>query len=419
MLSLSYTLISQQTHRSNSSKLPIVSWLIDAAIMMKGMVFESDASMTRVRRLIKGDRKNSGRMDILAIALISLILVGGLIFVLLRIIGHSEEHVDKVRKTKVKYKEALRWRPDSKFTENRIRADFAQSSGRREADYGSFDLSEKSMKLIGKMSRLKSLNLTRATLKDEWLAYLTSIPLHRLTLHGTPITDKAVPYLLMMKQLEFLTIGDTELTDKGLEELSSSKSIKSLEINMGRCLTNDGIKHLGKMLQLEHLEISVSKTLTGKFLAYLTDLKNMQYLCLENIQVKPEDLAYLSSFKRLGVLDLSNCNLTDKDIHEIAKITSLTYLNVTGSNFTDKGLRKLSKLKRLTHLTMKDCPNVDQAAVENLEAALPQCQIKYSQATSLSKKLGREDVKMELNFLKFEARKELEKSKNNSKRNSK
>lgn len=371
--------------------------------------------MNKVRLAMKCVRRDSGRTDILAIALIAVILVGALIFFLLRIIGHSEEHVDKVRKTKIKYNESLRWRSDSKRSESRIRADFAQSSGRKHADYGDLDLNEKSVKLIGKMTRLEELKLSRSTIQDDWLVYLTKLPLKTLSLQGTLVTDKAVPYILQMKKLNSLSIGDTELTDKGLKELSSSKSITHLKINLGRRITNDGIKYIGEMTQLEQLELPSSKHLSGACLVYLKDLRKLNFLNLDSMKIRSEDLVFLSSLKKLSILELSNSGLTDKDAAEVANVASLEILSLRGSDITDKGLLSLLNLKRLKRLNIKDCPGVKESAVQKFKAAVPGIKIKYSPMSTISEKLSREDVKMELDFLKLEAANELEKSDKNSK----
>lgn len=380
--------------------------------MISYMISSSGAKMLPVIQSKTGTRDESGKLDILIIAIVCLVLVAALIFVAFNIIGHSEEHVEKVRKTKIKYRESLRWRADSKLAESRIRKDLNITPNSKSVKYTDLDVDENCLKLIGRMSGVQELKLTRSTVQDPWLAHLAKLPLRSFNLHGCPVTDEAIPYILEFKHLNQLSIGDTELTDKGLEELSSSKSITGLELNMGRCLTNDGIKHLAKMTQLTQLDLSSSKNLTGECLANLKDIKGLFHLTLEDIPIEAKDLVPITSLKHLGVLDLTNCRLTDQALFEVSKVKSLFNLDLTGSNFTDKGVKSLAKLINLRHLTIKECPNVDDEAITYIKAALPNCRVKYSRSGSLSEKLSREDIKQQVQFLESEVRSELEKSKN-------
>jgi Leucine-rich repeat (LRR) protein len=371
--------------------------------------------MIKVRRSKITRRKDSGEFDILIIILIALFLVAGLIYVLFQIIGHSEEHVDTVRNTKVIYKESLRWRPDSELCESRIRQDLIKSPNRKKVDYADLNLSEKCLKLIGQMSRVEKLNLSRSTVQDQWLEHLIELPLRWLSLEGNPITDKAIPFILKMKNLKYLCIGDTELTDKGLEMLAAHRSLKTLVLNSSRCVTDDGIKHVGKMKQLTGIELINPAALTGQCLASFTNLKDLLSLKLENICVAPEDLRYLSGLKNLRDLDLSNCQLTDLSLVEISSIDSLKKLNLTGSAITGKGLMLLTKLSRLSALTVMDCPDLDEKALAKFRLAMPQCFVEHSVASALSEKMSGADLKKGVEFLEEEVSRELKDTKSETK----
>lgn len=356
-------------------------------------------------------RPDDGSKDIYIIAAITLVIVGALIFYLLRIVGHAEKHVDTVKKTKVKYSESLSWRPEEALSEDKVKADFKNSRNQTVADYGDLNLTRNSFILISKMPSLKDLKLTRASFKEDWLNILTDTNIRYLALTGTPITDKSIPILLRMKKLEKLEIGDTEMTDKGLEELSKSKTINHLEINLGRKLSNEGIKNINEMTQLKILEITGSKMITGACLKDLSNLENLEQLSIRCLKVEDQDLDGLAKFTRLYQLDASECNLDDRALEKISKIKSLNGLNVNGSAITDNGLIKLASLSNLKSLFIKRCKNVSASGVKELQKRLPDCHIVYSNKNNFAKKLERDDVKMELLLLKDEAKNELEKMK--------
>ena len=367
--------------------------------------------MFQVRRSKSGNRRPSGKLDIIIITVIALLLIAGFAYVIFQIVGHSEEHVDTVRKTKVIYKESLRWRPDSDVCESRITQDLIKYPDKKSGIYSDVNLNENSVRLIAKMSKLEKLDLDRSNLKDEWLSYLTNLPrLTILSVEGNPITEQGIPHILRMNKLVRLSIGDSEVGDTGIELLSAHPSISNLALNLCRSVTNDGVKHLCKMRHLDHLELSSPVSLTGKCLTNLKGADHLVSLNLESMSVEPEDLKALASVKGLSSLDMSNCRVKDPGVVELSKIANLNILNLTGNDLTETGLMSLTKLKKLRALRLVDCPHVDDKALAKFKAAMPRCVVNYSVTSDLSKKMNRKDVKQNVEFLQDEVRQELEKT---------
>lgn len=347
-------------------------------------------------------RQRSGRLDILIIAVVALLLVAGMIYVVLQLVGHSEEHVDKVRKTKVAYEESLRWRSENGLGESRIRHDLEQNPNRLKASYPDSALNANCLEMIGRMRRLQELKLTRSTVKSSWLSHITSLPLISLGLSGTPITDKAIKHILKIRSLQSLEIGDTEITDEGLKMLSASGSIQNLSLSVGRRITNDGIKYVSKMPQLRVLELDDAVSLDGKCLAYLRESKHLQYLNLENMKLTREDLQHLTALKHLLLLDLTNCQLDDESFEPITEILTLRVLDIAGNEISDKSLIALSKIP-LVRVVLKGCPNVTEGGIAKLQAALPKCKLVYAARTKFAEKMTRAGVNQELKLLEDEA----------------
>lgn len=363
--------------------------------------------MPKTQRLRTIARDPSGKFDLLIIAVIALVILIGLVFVLLQIVGHSEEHVEKVRKTKVAYNESLRWRPEANRSESRFQADLTNNPNRVKAEYSDLNLTENCLKLVGRMSRLQELKLTRCTLSDSWLKHIEKLPLTGLGLGGTPVTDRAIPYILKFPNLTSLQLGDTEVTDKGLELLSTSRSIRYLKLNVGRCITNDGFKHIGKMTQLVSLDINDPVAVTGECLAHLTKLKNLTHLYMENARLTNEDLRHLPALINLSSLELSNCQLDDASAAELAKLSSLRNLDIGGSNITDKGLATLTKLRHLNHLSAKACQKISSGAIDEFSRQIPNCKVAYVTGAKFREKLKRFDVNQELQMLESEVRRDV------------
>lgn len=113
------------------------------------------------KRLESNIRSRSGKSEILIMAAIGIIIAAAITFFILKIIGHSEEHVAKVKKAKIFYRESLSWRPDSKLCEKRILSDLVKKPNRKKAKYQQLTLSSQAIEYIGQMSKLKSLELNQ------------------------------------------------------------------------------------------------------------------------------------------------------------------------------------------------------------------------------------------------------------------
>lgn len=337
-------------------------------------------------------RSVAGDYDLLIIAVVALVIVGGLIFLALHMIGQSEEHVEKVRETKIPYKESLQWRDENQRSEERLKSDLANAPNQTEADYGDMNLNDDCMKLIGRMSHLRKLTLTRAVLKDSSLRHLTRLPLKKLGLHGATITNKAIPYLLEMKELADLEIGDTEVDDQGLKLLSQSKSINRLVLTLGRCFSNEGIKHICDMRQLMELEIGHAKNIDADCLQYLDRTNNLVSLNLESIAFKDDTSDHLKQLANVRHLHFSMCRLKDSDMAKIATMNSLQTITLFGEDITDQGLMLLGKCGTISGIVEKRCANVTADGISKLKHLRPDCKVNYVPAKTFSENQVRPEI---------------------------
>ena len=102
------------------------------------------------------------------------------------------------------------------------------------------------------------------------------------------------------------------------------------------------------------------------------DLEKLPGLSLESLQLT--DVKDLEKLPQLKALDLSSNKLTS--VNGLEKLTQLTRLNLEDNQLTDvKGLENLTKLNGL-HL--KDNPDLTKAQIEELQKALPKCEITHN-----------------------------------------
>jgi hypothetical protein len=337
-------------------------------------------------------RKTAGDHDLLIIAIVAILLVGGLIFLALHMLGQSEEHVEKVRETKIPYKESLQWRDENLRSAERLKSDLASDPNRTEADYGDMNLDDDCMQLIGRMSRLQKLALTRAVFKDVSLRHLTRLPLHKLGLQGATITNKAIPYILEIGSLSDLDIGDTDVDDDGLKLLSQSKTIKRLVLTLGRCFSNEGINFISEMPNLTELEIGRAKHVDADCLKSLSKANGLIRLNIEGIAFNDDTASHLKNLTNLRHLQFSMCRLKDSDLAEIATMTSLRTITFFGEDVTDQGLIELARSSHIRGIFVKRCLNVTADGIKQIEQISPKCKVTYIPARRFSENRSRPEI---------------------------
>ncbi|MEX2261169.1 MAG: hypothetical protein WD696_04420 [Bryobacteraceae bacterium] len=104
-------------------------------------------------------------------------------------------------------------------------------------------VSDVGMTALKPLTILHTLDLSRMEITAKGLEPLAGLPkLRRLNLWGsTRIDDNAAQYLLGMKSLEILDLGDTSVTDALLDRLEGMKQLKVLLVG-GTKVTPEGVK---------------------------------------------------------------------------------------------------------------------------------------------------------------------------------
>jgi hypothetical protein len=129
---------------------------------------------------------------------------------------------------------------------------------------------------VGRLRRLKTLDLQRSSVTDTGLRELENLTeLQDLTLDRTTITDAGLAHLEPLTQLKALTLYKDHITDAGLQHLRSLKNLQNL------ILADTGVTDAG--------------------LAELRSLTNLRWLFLERTKVTDSGLAQLQGLTRLTV----------------------------------------------------------------------------------------------------------------------
>ncbi|HUG89374.1 MAG TPA: hypothetical protein VML55_00985, partial [Planctomycetaceae bacterium] len=163
--------------------------------------------------------------------------------------------------------------------------------------------------------------------------------------------DAAVPHLLSFPRLKHLDIPARALSDEHLKQIAGLSQLRSLKL-YGATVSDAGLSHLKELTELRELGLQY----TG-----LTDA----------------GLEHLAGMRQLESLDLLGTAVTDAGLVHLRGVRSLRSLSLCRTGVTDAGLRELNP-NPLTDLRELDVSEtrVTQAAINELQAAIPECRIK-------------------------------------------
>lgn len=82
--------------------------------------------------------------------------------------------------------------------------------------------------------------------------------LHRLTLHGTVVTDDGLAQISAMTSLRHLDLSSTCITDAGMPDLAELKNLEVLNLESTQ-VTDAGLVHLTKLANLKEIDLSGTK----------------------------------------------------------------------------------------------------------------------------------------------------------------
>ncbi|MBX9668828.1 MAG: protein kinase [Candidatus Obscuribacterales bacterium] len=90
-----------------------------------------------------------------------------------------------------------------------------------------------------------SISLARSDVRDKDLELLEGLPIKKLNLFRTAITDSGLEHLSKLPQLEELDLGITKITDEGVKLLRQFPSLKTIRLT-STAITDAGVSELSR-----------------------------------------------------------------------------------------------------------------------------------------------------------------------------
>jgi hypothetical protein len=219
-----------------------------------------------------------------------------------------------------------------------------------------------------------------AGLRDEDLAVLKHPPrLRDLQIVAPLLTDEAMVHVEKIESLRELTLYQTQITSRGLRRLRRIP-LEKLVI-AGSAVTDETLEALEAFPNLRKLMISES-SVTDVGLTQLAHVPNLEKLFLADNPICDSGMYSVAKLKRLYELDLIGLAITDEGIPPLATLEQLRFLNVAETHVTERGLLAFRTHPALKYLYIGSQPTSD--TLKTLTNALPGCLVSDSRGTRCS-----------------------------------
>ncbi len=205
---------------------------------------------------------------------------------------------------------------------------------------------EDCVQALSHLKHLRRLNLFQGHVTDADLMFLSGLPLEKLCLSYTSVSDDGLKQVVLLSELDALHLEKTSVSDAGVKQLATMQSLRTLDLSQTR-VTKSGLEEL-------------------------TRLEKLQVLSLEGLEVGDAEVELLSAFDGLEKLSLHNNPVTDAGMKTVGRLKELRRLSLVSTDVTDEGLQLLATCGKLEMVDLYDT-KVTREGTAALRKALPNC----------------------------------------------
>ncbi len=255
---------------------------------------------------------------------------------------------------------------------------------------GGWQVTDDGVKHLAGLKKLHTAGIGTTPLTDACLKYLTGLPLKRLILDDSAISDAGVETLSKLKGLDELALMGTLVTEAGYKKLKEAlpkcmivweepnryvakmlltrpdqgQMKVELVLPGGKLVTVEKVEDLpaGPFTFVGFYRHGGPNALSNAELRALESTSTLKSVFFPHLVISPTGLrALLPSKNTLSNLYLVQSKLTDEHLKVIAELTAITSLNLsaTESGITDSGLVHLAGLAQLDALFLDELAITD------------------------------------------------------------
>jgi len=202
---------------------------------------------------------------------------------------------------------------------------------------------------------------------------------------GQGLTDRTLPLLCGLPELEVLQTNQSQVTDEGMKPLAGLKKLKTLKMfHPGNAFTGTGLAHLAEMPVLERLTVAGSLAFGDEGMAAAAKLVHLKELRTWHAGHTLEGVRSLRALKELKSLTLGQrlaykppTSVSDETLAVLSEMTSLESLRLEEARLKGESLVQLKKLTGLKSLTLEGI-DIAEADVDRLRKELPGVDLRWT-----------------------------------------
>lgn len=246
--------------------------------------------------------------------------------------------------------------------------------------------------------QLKHIRAGYTDLTDNDVKAITErLSLKSLVVPGNTITNKSISYLLNMKSLEMLGLGDTHVDAQGIGMLKALPNLHALNLQKNHLMDDRAAQQIASLKELARLNID-DTLIKEKGIALISKLPSLKQLHMGKMDLHDRDIASLRQtttlrglflphnkltaksiknlvpLKKLKELDIMANPIDDSAIPYLLQMPTLKLLSLEGTILTPEGILKLAALPDLEHLVIRRIKNLNDEHVFEFMNRSKSCQ---------------------------------------------
>jgi len=171
--------------------------------------------------------------------------------------------------------------------------------------------------------------------------YCSPIALHVIQCY---IPALVIVYIGKLNRLRELNLSGTNVNDYYLHNISSNLTKLRIFNVSQSSITDNGLKFLKNMTHLEELLLAGCSKLSDVGVSHVACLLTLRRLNLSSCyNITDAGFAHVSALNQLRKLDLSHCNVTDQGLYSLRPLEKLEELNLTSCyGVSNTGIRNVT-----------------------------------------------------------------------------
>jgi len=248
---------------------------------------------------------------------------------------------------------------------------------------------------------------------SESLRFICNLPLQKLCIRDTMVTDEFLSYIGSLKQLRFLDMAlNGRIGSEAMQCLSNLQHLQYLDISECYAIKSAGLWHLidlplkelilcdmfidldlkpiGHLSKLQTLNLKYNERITNANLVHIGQCLELQSLNISYcVKIDAEGLEGISHLP-LRYLNVAHISADDTCLQVICKFTELTCLDLSANRaVTDDSFVHVASLTKLRKLTLDNCHLVEVTGLGVLSKlplkylSLEKCQLNVSKMQAI------------------------------------